>query len=155
TGRMSEFLPGRSPQEYSQTIANDVAATVADKPDIDLDEYLNAKYTGTYRSFVVVTRYGQTIVSQRIPPPPSMTYAATGRMLSEINGSRMTGVAPDGPGANGGSPRPNTSTSPGAASGQDRQADGRPRSGRGGDGWGGRGFGRGRPGPGGGGPGGQ
>lgn len=150
TGRMSEFLPGRSPQEYSQTIASDVAATLADKPDVDLDEYLNAKYTGTYRSFVVVTRYNQTIVSQRIPPPPSMAYAATGRMLSEINGSRMTGAVPDGAGANGSSARPNSNTSQGPGSGQDRQVDGRPRTGRGGDGWGGRGFGRGRPGPGGG-----
>src|SRR5262245_39087249 len=61
TGRMSEFLPGRSPQEYSQTIASDIANKLSEEPGVDLDVYLNSRYTGTYRSFVVVTRDARTV----------------------------------------------------------------------------------------------
>jgi hypothetical protein len=35
---------GRSPAEYSQTIAADLVTTLAEKPDVDLDGYLNDKY---------------------------------------------------------------------------------------------------------------
>lgn len=121
TGRMSEFLPGRSPQEYSQTIANDVAATLVDKPDVDLDEYLNAKYTGTYRSFVVVTRDVRTVVSQRIPPPPNMASSARWRLMQDLNGpTSNAGLSANGPvgganlanGATGSGDRSNTGPAP-------------------------------------------
>ena len=182
TGRMSEFLPGRSPQEYSQTIATDISNTLAEKPDIDLDEYLNSRYTGTYRSFVVVTRDARTIVSSRIPPPRMMTQAARERMYGEFRagssgaagggaGTAGTGAGTAaGTGANAAAapPREPPPSTGGAANGGvasggaspqggnwDRNGDGRPRSGRGGDGWSGRGYGGGRGrGPGGGGPGG-
>ena len=144
TGRMSEFLPGRSPQEYSQTIATDIANTLLEKPDEDLDAYLNSRYTGTYRSFVVVTVDNRpTIVSNRIPPPPMMEAAARRRMYSELRPVAVSST----PSPNG-SPPP--SNSPPNAD-RDRGGDGRPRNSRGGgDGWSGRGYGgRGR-GPGGG-----
>src|SRR6185295_16177135 len=86
TGRMSELLPGRSPAEYSQTIAADLAAAVTEKADLDLDAYLNDHYRGTYRPFVVVTRDNRTIVSKRIAPPPGLTRAAFGRLNGEITG---------------------------------------------------------------------
>ena len=112
TGRMSEFLPGRSPQEYSQTIANDVAGVVADKPDADLDEYLNAKYTGTYRSFVVYTRYMEQVSSQRILPPPGMVNAARQELFKRLNlpSPSLNPRAESGSGGNG------AATDPGAAS---------------------------------------
>src|SRR5262245_7357561 len=169
TGRMSEFLPGRSPQEYSQTIAMDVTNTLLDKPDIDLDEYLNGRYTGTYRSFVVVTRDNRTIVSRRIPPPPMMAQAANGRLYRELSAASANGsVPPTREPAPAGAGSPNQPPNSGSSAGgppngqpppggfQNREGDGRPRGGRGGgsDGWSGRGYGRGRgPGGPGGGPG--
>ena len=45
TGRMAEFLPGRSPAELAQAIAADVAAAIAERPDIDLDAHLNTRFT--------------------------------------------------------------------------------------------------------------
>jgi signal transduction histidine kinase len=93
TGRMSEFLPGRSPQEYSQTIATDVSATLQEKPDVDLDDYLNSHYTGTYRAFVVVTR-DRSVVSRRIPPPPMTTQAAYRRLYGGEFASNPAGERP-------------------------------------------------------------
>ena len=156
TGQMSEFLPGRSPQEYSTTIATDISNTLAEKPDIDLDVYLNGKYTGTYRAFVVVTRDYREISSSRIQPPRGATQAARQRLFGEF---RSSGAAvgppppPREPPPTGATPSVgNPQAQPGASG--NRDADGRPRpGGRGGDGWGGRG-GRGRGGGGPGGPGG-
>jgi signal transduction histidine kinase len=85
TGRMSELLPGRSPAEYSQQIAADLVTTMAEKPDTDLDTYLNDRYRGTYRPFAVVTRDNRTVVSRRIQPPQMLVRAAYGR-LNEANG---------------------------------------------------------------------
>jgi hypothetical protein len=78
TGRMSELLPGRSPQEYSAQIAADLVVTMGEKPDTDLDTYLNDRYRGTYRPFVVVTRDNRTVVSRRIQPPQMLVRAAYG-----------------------------------------------------------------------------
>jgi signal transduction histidine kinase len=91
TGRMSEFLPGRSPAEYSQAIAADLAASLAEKPDLDLDAYLNDRYPGTYRPFVVVTRDNRTVVSRRISPPPMLVRAAFGRLNGDPAGPRAGG----------------------------------------------------------------
>ena len=114
TGRMSEFLPGRSPQEYSQTIATDVSNKLGDDPGLDLDAYLNSRYTGTYRSFVVVTLDNRTIVSSRIPPPRNAEMEAYRRLYSEIRSS-TPGAGPPGGGAAGTGPRAGTGA--GAAAG--------------------------------------
>lgn len=164
TGRMSELLPGRSPAEYSQTIAADLATALVDKPDLDLDGYLNDQYRGTYRPFVVVTRDNHTVVSRRIDPPPMLVRAAFGR-LSEATGMRTGGGG--GAGTDRAGAPADRDAGPdrgaGAGAGVDRAGGGQDRGGggggdRGGGGRGGRGgfdrFGRGR-GPGGaGGPGG-
>jgi len=155
TGRMSEFLPGRSPAEYSQTIAADLSNAIEGKADLDLDAYLNERYRGTYRAFVVVTRDNRTAVSSRIAPPPQLVRAAFGRLNSDLNGGGPPAAGANGAGASGiGAGAPGT--------GFDRGPDGRGRGGGGGgpdrpgDGRGGRGdrFGRGRGGGGPGGPGG-
>src|SRR5512134_2070506 len=83
TGRAAELLPGRSPAEYVQTIAADLAVTLTDRPDSDIDAYLNGRYRTSYRPFVVVTRDGRTVTSRRIPPPPGLTRAVFGRLMGE------------------------------------------------------------------------
>jgi signal transduction histidine kinase len=155
TGRMSELLPGRSPAEYSQQIAGDLVTALAEKPDMDLDAYLNDRYQGTYRPFAVVTRDNRTVVSRRIAPPQMLVRAAYGR-LNEANGvGRGSGPGGRGEGA------PATDRSGGAAAVSpapavtppERRSEG-PGQDRGPGGRGGRFRGRGPGGYGAGGPGG-
>ena len=89
TGRGTEFLPGRSPGEYAQTIAADLATILPERPDLDIDAYLNDRYTSTYRAFVVVTREGRNASSPRVRPPFELARAAIGRLM---------GRGPGGPG---------------------------------------------------------
>jgi len=95
TGRTTEFFPGRTPAEYAQTIAADLAVALADRPDLDLDSYLNERYSSPYRPFVVVTRDNRVVSSQRVAPPPMLARSAFGRLFS-------FGGAPGGPGMPGG-----------------------------------------------------
>ena len=83
TGRAAELLPGRSPTEYAQTIAADVAASLPAQPGLDIDAYLNERYQTTYRPFVVAMRDGRTASSQRIVPPPVLARAAVTRLMIE------------------------------------------------------------------------
>lgn len=102
TGRMSDILPGRSPAEYSQTIAADLVVNLLEKPDLDLDAYLNDRYPGTYRAFVVVTRDNRVVVSHRIPPPPMLAGAAFRRLNAELYGSSAVVAGTSGAGASAG-----------------------------------------------------
>ncbi len=151
TGRMSEILPGRSPAEYSQTIADDLTISLLEKPDLDLDAYLNDRYTGTYRGFVVVTRDNRTVVSHRIPPPPMLAGAAFRRLNAEVFGANATAgrsgapsASPGGAGANatagtgagasgGTAANSNSGTAAGSRAGRGGRSGGFGR-GRGGDG---------------------
>jgi signal transduction histidine kinase len=153
TGRGTEFLPGRSPGEYAQTIAADLATSLAEHPDLDIDDYLNDKYTSTYRAFVVATRDGRNVSSRRVRPPFELSRAAFGRLMGRGPGG------PGGPGGSGpGGPRPGPgpfgrgdSRPPDAPPPDGRPPDMRPDRGdfdRGGDNRPPDGQGRGRGGPG-------
>ena len=93
TGQGTEFLPGRSPGEYAQTIAADLATNLAEHADLDIEAHLNDRYTSAYRAFVVVTRDGRTVNSRRVRPPFELSRAAFGRLM---------GRGPAGPGGPGG-----------------------------------------------------
>ena len=147
TGRGTEFLPGRSPGEYAQTIAADLATNLAERPDLNIEEHLNARYTSTYRAFVVVTRDGRTASSQRVRPPFELGRAAFGRLMGRGPGSgRQQGPAPvfdrgaDGRPPDGPPPAGRADARPDREFGR---GDGRPPDGsgrgRGGPGRGGRG----------------
>jgi signal transduction histidine kinase len=90
TGRTAELLPGRSPTEFAQVIATDVSGALATQPDLDLDAYLNARYTTAFRSFAVVLRDGRQVLSRRVPPPPMIGRAARVRLMGgpQIAGGR-------------------------------------------------------------------
>jgi len=152
TGRAAEILPGRTPVEYAQTIAADLAVGLTDRPDLDIEAYLNERYQTTYRAFVAVTRDGRLVSSRRVPPPVELSRAALGRLMGEFPGrpgsGRGVGTGAGGPGAGGGS-----AAVLGAAPGAVRTPSDRPEGSRGGRGGG---FDRGRdgfrgrgPGPGG------
>jgi signal transduction histidine kinase len=147
TGRAAELLPGRTPGEYAQTIAGDLATVLRDQPDTDLDEYLNSRYQTTYRPFVVVTRERRIVNSRRIEPPPELARAAVGRLAAEI--APMYG--PPRGGGGGAGPGTGISGPPPPPSFPRDPARGRPQLDPRGPNFGGRGPGPGRgrgPGPG-------
>jgi len=117
TGRTAGVWPGRSPAEYAQLIAADVATVIAEQPALDLDTYLNQRYTSPYRSYAVVTRDRTIIYGRQVPPSPMIGRAALTQLLGPgavpDGGDRGRGRGgrpgfggrgvPDGPGRGGGS----------------------------------------------------
>jgi signal transduction histidine kinase len=133
TGRTTEFFPGRSPAEYAQTIAVDLSLALAADAGLNLDEYLNGRYTSPYRPFVVVTTDGRVVESRRVPPPPQLVRQTVGRLAggpagrgagTPFTGFRRGGAPP--PSLEGGVP-PAPANEP-----QDGRGRGFRRSGRGG-----------------------
>lgn len=114
SGRAAAVWPGRTPAEYAQLIAADVAALLSAQPDADLDTYIHRRFPGTYRAFVVVTR-DRTVYGRGVPPPPMIGRAAMARLGIEagepgegLRGGRGRGGrggrqgGPGGPGGGGG-----------------------------------------------------
>ena len=139
TGRAAELMPGRSPAEYAQTIANDVAGVLRDQPATDLDVYLNDRYQTTYRPFVVVTLDGRVINSRRISPPFDLWRAAYSRLLGGPPGRRggggganMSGAPPSPPPRPDGDRGPGPRPAGGGPGGPGGPRDGFGRGGRGG-----------------------
>jgi len=97
TGQGSEFLPGRSPVEYANTIAADLATNLAEHPDLNIEDHLNERYTSAYRAFVVVTRDGRTASSRRVRPPFDLQRAAMGRLIGRGGPGGPGGPGPGGP----------------------------------------------------------
>ncbi len=124
TGRTAAVWPGRSPAEYAQLIASDLSIVMAEQPARDLDVYLNERYPGAYRAFLVVTRDRRTIFGRRIPPSPLMARAAMASL--QAAGGLGEGVDP-GRGRGG---RRGGGVGTGGAGGADGNAPG--RGGRGG-----------------------
>jgi signal transduction histidine kinase len=116
TGRVASAWLGRSASELAATIATDVGQQLASRADLDLDNYVNDKYEGTFRSFAVVMRDGRRAYSRRVLPPPQIERAAR---------TRLSGGAPSFGRSDAGDPSP----------GFGREGSGRGR----------RGFGRSRP----------
>jgi len=81
TGRTAGVWPGRSPAEYAQLIAADVSMVMAEQPTLDLDTYLNQRYTSPYRSFAVVMRDRKVIYGRQVPPSPMIGRAALAQLL--------------------------------------------------------------------------
>ena len=153
TGRATELLPGRSPEEYAQTIATDLATHLAEHSDLDIDAHLHERYQTSYRAFVVALRDGRVVASRRVTPPPELGRSTRGRLFGPGRGGGRGGPPsgesqpPSARGGGSGSPSASasgaTAASPQAGSGQRGGGDGDGR-GRGGFDRGRDGFGRGR-----------
>src|SRR5262245_18506873 len=83
TGRMTDLFPNRSPAQFAATLAADLSATLTDHPETNVDEYVNGRYSGSSRGFVVVLTDGSTIVSRRVPPPPNLARVARSRLFDD------------------------------------------------------------------------
>ena len=144
TGRTTEFFPGRSPAEYAQTIAADLSVALAANPALDLDAYLNGRYTSAFRPFAVATLDNRLIESRPLLPPPTLARMALGRLRGfgdmPWRGPRPEGFGRGGPPPDGAAPPPG-----GFPPGEFRGPGVSPPSGSfdGGRGRGGRGRGRG------------
>jgi signal transduction histidine kinase len=71
-----------------------------DQPAIDLDAYLNGRYTTKYRPFAVVTRDGRVVTSRAVMPPPDLARNAMGRLTGDIGPPRSGRGRRGGGGAN-------------------------------------------------------
>ena len=96
TGRMTDFFPNRSPAQFAATLAADVGVTIGERPETDLDAYINGRYSSAPRGFVVALNDGRLVVSKRVPPPPVLIRIARGRVFEDRSGDRRG--PSDGPG---------------------------------------------------------
>jgi signal transduction histidine kinase len=101
SGRAADVWPGRTPAEYAQLIAVDVATALIEQPGLDLDGYVNERFPGTYRAFVVVTGDRRTVYSRAVPGPPMMGRAALSRLGVEAPASLEGGRGGRGRGGRG------------------------------------------------------
>jgi HAMP domain-containing protein len=92
TGRVAAQWFGRSASELAQAIAGDVATEVARNPDTDIDVYVNTRFQGAFRSFVVVMRDGQQVSSRRVQPPPQLDRNARTRLFTDAGSSPDPGA---------------------------------------------------------------
>ena len=97
TGQASELLPGRSPVEYANTIAADLGTNLAERPDLNIEEHVNARYPSAYRAFVVVMRDGRNASSRRVRPPFELQRAAMGHLFGRGGPGGPGGPGPGGP----------------------------------------------------------
>jgi signal transduction histidine kinase len=98
TGRMPELFPSRSPAQFATTIAADLSATLATRPDIEIETYLADVYRRSFHSYVVVMRDGRTVISRHIPPPPDMERQARAQLSGEPPPRFDRGPGPPPPG---------------------------------------------------------
>jgi signal transduction histidine kinase len=80
SGRAADVWPGRTPAEYAQVIATDVATALVEQPGVDLESYITTRFPGTYRAFVVVTRDRRIVYGRGVPAPPMIGRAAMARL---------------------------------------------------------------------------
>ncbi len=80
SGRAADVWPGRTPAEYAQLIATDVATALVEQPGLDLEAYINTRFPGNYRAFVVVTRDRRVVYGRGVPSPPMIGRAALVRL---------------------------------------------------------------------------
>jgi signal transduction histidine kinase len=111
TGRVASEWLGRSALELAVSISGDLSRELAANSSLDVDGYVNTRYKGAFRSFVVLTTDGRIVYSRRVMPPPPAAGAARARLFEE--GVTVAGRRPPdfdrGPGRGGGRrgfPRP-------------------------------------------------
>ncbi len=83
TGRIAATWPGRSATELASSVASDLSRELSAHPDVNIDEYINSRFTSAFRSFAVVMRDGRAVVSRRVQPPPQIERAAWARLFGE------------------------------------------------------------------------
>ncbi|MCC7010911.1 MAG: HAMP domain-containing protein [Acidobacteria bacterium] len=88
TGRMADLFPNRTPAQLAAALAADVSGLLSERPDADLDRFINERYSGSSRGFVVVLADGRTVVNHRVPPPPMLARQARGRIFEGMQGGR-------------------------------------------------------------------
>jgi len=97
SGRMDDLFPNRTPAQFAGTIATDLSAGLVDQPTLDVDAFVNSRYSGASRGFAVVLSDGRAVVSRRVPPPPMLARIARSRLFDDPYSDRRAGGRFRGP----------------------------------------------------------
>jgi signal transduction histidine kinase len=92
SGRMDDLFPNRTPAQFAGTIATDLSASLAEQPTLDVDAFVNSRYSGASRGFAVVLSDGRAVVSRRVPPPPMLARIARSRLFDDPYSERRPGT---------------------------------------------------------------
>jgi signal transduction histidine kinase len=83
TGQVAAAWPGRSASELASNIATDLSRELSTHPELEINQYVNTRYTSAFRSFAVVMRDGRQIFSRRVLPPPMIERAAWAKLFGD------------------------------------------------------------------------
>lgn len=83
SGRMDDLFPNRTPAQFAGTIARGLSEALAEQPTLNVDEFVNARYSGSSRGFAVVLADGRAFVSRRVPPPSILPRIARSRLFDD------------------------------------------------------------------------
>lgn len=91
SGRVDDLFPNRTPAQFAGTIATGLSAALAEQPTLDVDGFVNSRYSGASRGFAVVLSDGRAVVSRRVPPPPILARIARSRLFDDPYSERRPG----------------------------------------------------------------
>src|ERR1700680_4886025 len=69
TGQVAAAWPGRSATELASNVASDLGRELSVHADLDINGYVNARFSSAFRPFAVVMRDGRVVFSRRVVPP--------------------------------------------------------------------------------------
>ena len=79
TGRFTESLSGRTPQQLADQVARELSEALTDNAALDLQTFVNEKYSGVPQAFAVVMRDGRRAANRPGVLPPGFGERPTRR----------------------------------------------------------------------------
>lgn len=99
TGRFTESVTSRSPQEVADLVARNLSAALSDNPDLDLAAFVRERFDEVPQPFVAVMRDGRRISNPPgvLPPGFGERGRRGGPPFSEAEGSERRRLGPPPP----------------------------------------------------------
>ena len=93
TGRFAESLSGRTPQQLADQVARELSDALTDNPALDLQTFVNGRYSGVPQAFAVVMRDGRRAANRPGVLPPGFGERPSRRPPA---GDAASGLRTDG-----------------------------------------------------------
>jgi signal transduction histidine kinase len=95
------MIPKPTTSKIDFTIDNILSSDLSEQPTLDVDAFVNSRFSGASRGFAVVLSDGRAVVSRRVPPPPMLARIARSRLFDDPYserrpGGRFRGRGPEG-----------------------------------------------------------